>query len=278
MDQGSAGGKNMPTLNTNGVEIYYETHGDGQPMVFLSETACDGEVWKIYQVPEFSRDHRVIIHDYRGTGRSGKPSVDYTTKMFCEDLVGLMDHLKADNAIVIGHSMGGRVAQLLALDYPQKVKKLVLASTGSHYPRTKGLPLKICQEMIEWGYEKYERDHSILVGFTDEFAKRHADRVEHYLKVRMSNLCPVEFYLRHLMARQSHDTSERLKNIKVPTLILVGEDDRNVTSEINHRTSSEILASGIPNSKLVILPNERHSYFFANPDAAHKVIREFLKE
>ncbi len=268
----------MPTLKLKDVEIYYEVHGQGQPMVFLSETACDGEVWKIYQVEEFSKDHRVIIHDYRGTGRSSKPSTDYTTKMFCEDLVALMDHLNAEDAIVIGHSMGGRVAQLLALDNPKKVKKLILVSTGAHFPQTKGLPLKICKEMIEWGYEKYVRDHSILVGFTDQFAKTYPERVEHYLKVRMQNLCPVEFYLRHLIARQSHDTSGRLKDIKVPTLIVVGEDDRNITSEINHRMSSEILAQGIANSKLVVLPGERHSYFFANPDAAHKVIRDFLRD
>ena len=268
----------MPTLQLTDAEIYYEVHGHGQVIVFLSETACDGEVWKIHQVPEFSKDHRVIIHDYRGTGQSSKPSIDYTTQMFARDVIGLMDHLKADDAIVVGHSMGGRVAQLLALDYPGRVKKLVLASTGSHYPQTKGLPLKICQEMIEWGYEKYERDHSILVGFTDEFVKNHPERVEHYLKVRMQNLCPVEFYLRHLLARQGHDTSWRLKDIRQPTLILVGEDDRNMTSEVNHRMSSDVLANGIPHSKLVVLLNERHSYFFANPDAAHKIIRDFIKE
>ena len=268
----------MPVLQLKDTELYYEVHGDGAPMIFLSETACDGEVWKIYQVPEFSKDHRVIIHDYRGTGRSGKPSVDYTTKMFCQDVVALMDHLGAEDAVVVGHSMGGRVAQLLALDHPQKVRRLVLASTGSHYPQTKGLPLKICKEMIEWGYEKYERDHSVLVGFTEEFAKQYPERVEHYLKVRMQNLCPVEFYLRHLLARQGHDTSDRLKEIRQPTLVLVGEDDRNMTSEINHRMSSEILAGGIPNSKLTVLPNERHSYFFANPDAAHRAIREFINE
>jgi len=268
----------MPTLRLTDAEIYYEVHGHGQVIVFLSETACDGEVWKIHQVPEFSKDHRVIIHDYRGTGQSSKPSIDYTTQMFARDVIGLMDHLKADDAIVVGHSMGGRVAQLLALDYPGRVKKLVLASTGSHYPQTKGLPLKICQEMIEWGYEKYERDHSILVGFTDEFVKNHPERVEHYLKVRMQNLCPVEFYLRHLLARQGHDTSGRLKDIRQPTLILVGEDDRNMTSEVNHRMSSDVLANGIPHSKLVVLLNERHSYFFANPDAAHKIIRDFIKE
>ena len=268
----------MPTLQLTDAEICYEVHGHGQAIVFLSETACDGEVWKIHQVSEFSKDHRVIIHDYRGTGQSSKPSIDYTTQMFARDVIALMDHLKADDAIVVGHSMGGRVAQLLALDYPGRVKKLVLASTGSHYPQTKGLPLKIIKEMIEWGYEKYERDHTILVGFTDEFVKNHPERVEHYLKVRMQNLCPVEFYLRHLLARQAHDTSARLKDIRQPTLILVGEDDRNMTSEVNHRMSSDILAKGIPHSKLVVLQNERHSYFFANPDAAHKIIRDFINE
>lgn len=268
----------MTILRLPETEIYYEVHGQGQPIVFLSETACDGEVWKIYQVPEFSRDHRVIIHDYRGTGRSAKPSMDYTTKMFCEDVAALMDHLNAEDAIVCGHSMGGRVAQLLALDHPKKVKKLILASTGAHFPDTKGLPLKICKEMIEWGHEKYERDHSILVGFTEEFAKKYPERVGRYLNVRMQNLCPVEFHLRHILARQSHDTSGRLKDIRQPTLILVGEDDRNMTSEINHRMSSEILAKAIPNSKLVVLPNERHSYFFGNPEAAHRIIREFIKE
>src|SRR6185295_18733145 len=168
----------MPKVRLNDVDIYYEEHGQGQPIVFLSETACDGEVWKIHQVEEFSRDHQVILHDYRGTGRSGKPSMDYSTKIFCDDAAALMDHLGIEKAIVIGHSMGGRIAQLLALEHPDKVDKLILASTGAAFPATKGLPLKICQEMIEWGYEKYVRDHSILVGFTDEFTKQYPERVE----------------------------------------------------------------------------------------------------
>ena len=119
----------MPKAKVNDVEIHYEEHGRGRPMLFLSETACDGEVWKIHQVPEFSRDHRVIIHDYRGTGQSSKPSIDYTTRMFADDVVALMDCLDAEDAIVVGHSMGGRVAQLLALDYPKKVQ----ACPGIHW-------------------------------------------------------------------------------------------------------------------------------------------------
>ena len=141
----------MPTVRTDDAEIYYETHGQGQPFLFFSETACDGQIWKLYQVPEFAKDHMVIIHDYRGTGRSSKPAIDYATKMFCDDAVALLDHLNVKDAIVLGHSMGGRVAQLLALDHPQRVKKLILASTGAAFPGGAGLPLQMCKEMIEWG-------------------------------------------------------------------------------------------------------------------------------
>jgi 3-oxoadipate enol-lactonase len=266
----------MPLLPLNDTEIYYEVHGDGQPLLFLSETHCDGEVWKIYQVPEFSKNYQVITMDYRGTGRSGKPSVPFTTELFAQDAVALLDHLQSTPAIVCGHSMGGRIAQLLAAKYPDKIKKLILASTGPAYPSTKGIPLKIATEMVEWGYEKYVREHSILVGFTPEFVKQYPDRVENYLQVRMANMGPIEFYFRHLMARQGHDTSALLKDIVAPTLILVGEDDRNVTSDISHRTSSELLEKGIPDAKLVVLSGERHSYFFANPEAAHAAIHDFL--
>ncbi len=267
----------MPLLPVNDTELYYEVHGEGAPLLFLSETHCDGEVWKIHQVPEFSRDHQVITMDYRGTGRSGKPSMPFTTRTFAEDAMAVLDHLGVGEAVVCGHSMGGRVAQVMALDHPERIKALVLASTGAAYPHTKGIPLMIATEMVEWGYEKYVRDHSILVGFTEEFAERHPDRVENYLRVRMANMGPVEFYFRHLLARQGHDTSDRLGEIRCPVLILVGEHDRNVTSDLSHRTSSETLEKGIPGARLVVLSGERHSYFFASPDAAHAAMREFLQ-
>jgi pimeloyl-ACP methyl ester carboxylesterase len=266
----------MPTLRANDCEIYYEVHGEGRPLVFFSETACDGEIWKLYQVPEFSKDHLVITHDYRGTGRSGKPSIDYTTKMFCDDAAAILDYLKVKDAIVLGHSMGGRVAQLMALDYPGRVSKLVLASTGASFPGSPGLPLAMCQEMIEWGYEKYIREHTLQVGFTSEFVNNHSESVEAFFRVRLANLCPVEFYLRHVLARQSHDTRNRLKDIRVPTLVMVGEKEGDPNVVMTHRMSSEILAKGIPNARFVVLPNQKHNYFATASETAHKVIREFL--
>jgi pimeloyl-ACP methyl ester carboxylesterase len=268
----------MPKVKTQDAEIHYETHGEGQAFLFFSETACDGEIWKLHQVPEFSRDHRVIIHDYRGTGRSDKPSSDYTTRLFCDDAVAILDALEVEEAIVLGHSMGGRVAQLMALDYPGRVKKLILASTGASFPGPPGLPLTMCREMIEWGYERYIRDHTMQVGFTDEFARREPERLEGFFRQRLANVCPVEFYLRHVLARQSHDTSARLKEIRVPTLIMVGELEGDPNAVMSHRMSSDILAKNIPAARFVMLPGQKHNYFASAPDAVHRVIRDFIAE
>ena len=268
----------MPTLNVGDADIYYEVQGDGPPFVFISETACDGDVWNIFQVPEFSRDHRTLITDFRGTGRSTRTPMRYTTRMFADDVAAVMDHIDATGAIVCGHSMGGRVAQLLALEHPGRVKKLILASSGASHPDARGIPLRIATEMVEMGYEKYVREHTIEVGWTEQYQQEHPEEIEHCLKVRMANLSSVECYFRHVIARQEHDTSERLKDIGVPALVLVGEDDHAVVSDMSHRKGADILATGIPDARLVVLPGERHSYFFTNPEAAHKAIREFIKD
>jgi pimeloyl-ACP methyl ester carboxylesterase len=266
----------MATVRSNDAEIYYEVHGEGQPFVFFSETACSGEIWKLFQVAEFSKDHMVILHDYRGTGRSSRPSSDYTTRIFCDDAVAILDALDVKDAIVLGHSMGGRVAQLLALEHPARVKKLKLASTGASFPGGAGLPLQMCKEMIEWGYEKYLREHTIQVGFTDEFVNNQPERMAAFFEARLSNLGPVEFYLRHVLSRQGHDTSARLKDIRMPTLVMVGELEGDPKVVMSHRMSSDILAQGIPDAKFVMLPKQKHNYFASDPLTVHKAIREFL--
>lgn len=267
----------MPYLQLKDLKLYYEVHGEGPPFLFISETACHGEVWKSYQVPEFSRDHRVIIYDQRGTGRTDKPSAEYTTKTLADDAASLLEHLGAEQAIVYGHSMGGRVAQLIALDYPQKVSKLILASSGASHT-SRGIPLKMCMELVEKGYERYARDHAIRIGFTEKFLREHPDRVEKFREIRLANLPPLECYLRHVIARQAHDTGDRLKDIRVPTLVMVGDDEAKTASDISHWASAEILARDIPRAKLVVFPDSGHYYFFAKPEATNQAIREFLKE
>ncbi len=267
----------MPTLKIDEFELCYEVHGDGPPLLFIAETACHGGVWKPYQVPEFSPDHTVIIYDQRGTGRSTYSGADFSTQSLADDAAALLAHLGVGPAIVYGHSMGGRVAQLVALDHPDRVAKLVLASSGaSHHSR--GIPVNMCLELVEKGYERYARDHAVRIGYTRAFVEAHPDRVEEFLKVRLADLPPLEVYLRVVIARQEHDTLDRLKDIRVPTLLLVGDDEGHSSADISHWDSAKILADNIPNARLVVIPDQGHYYPFVDPETTHRVVREFLAE
>jgi pimeloyl-ACP methyl ester carboxylesterase len=266
----------MPSVHNGNVEIHYEVHGRGTPLLFFSETACAGDIWETFQVPEFSRDHLVITHDYRGTGKSGRPTVQYSCDDFVEDAAAILDHLNAGPAILLGHSMGGRVAMLMALRYPAKVKRLVVASVGPGVPDAPSIPVKMCKEMVEWGYEKYVSEHTLEVGWTPEYLEKHRDSVERFLKIRMNNLPGLEDYLRHVIARQACDLSGRIGEIKHPTLVIVGEHDHGSATGASHRIAAEAMAKDFPNGKFAVIPNEAHNYFMTNPAEAHRIIRQFL--
>jgi 3-oxoadipate enol-lactonase len=267
----------MPYLNRDGTEIYYEVHGDGPAWLLCSVTGLDHRAWKFHQVPEFSRDHKVILFDYRGTGKSSKKIQEYSIKMFTDDAAAVLDHLEIEQAIVCGHSMGGVVAQLLALDYPNRVKKLILASSGSAHPGAHGIPLAMCRDMVRDGFEQYIRKHTIETGWTKEFMAKNSALIEKFLQVRMSGIAPLENYLNFVLARQAHDHTGRLGEIKVPTLVLVGDDENHGASDNTHWASAHQLAKAIPNAKLVVLAGEGHHYLATNPAAAHKAMREFIK-
>ena len=266
----------MPIARNGSVEIFYEVHGRGTPLLFFSETACAGDIWDTFQVPEFSRDHLVITHDYRGTGKSTRPTVQYSCEDFVDDAAAILDHLNSGPAILLGHSMGGRVAMLMALKYPAKVKRIIVASVGPGVPGTPPIPFKMCKEMVEWGYEKYVRNHTLEVGWTPEYIEEHLDKVEHFLNIRMNNLPSLEDYLRHVVARQACDLSARIGEIQHPTLVLVGEHDHGSATGASHRIAAETLAQELPNGKFAVLAGDAHNYFMTNPDEAHRVIREFL--
>lgn len=266
----------MPHLNLPESEIYYETHGDGPPFLFCSVTGLDHQAWKFHQVREFSRDHRIIVFDYRGTGKSSKTVQKYSIKMFTADVAGLLDHLHVEQAIVCGHSMGGVVAQLLAIEHPRKVKKLILASSGAAHPGAHGIPVAMCRDMVRKGFEGYIREHTIETGWTKEFVAAHPELIEKFLQVRMSGIAPLENYLYFVLARQEHDHTARLKEILVPTLVLVGDDENHGATDRTHWAAAHHLAREIPNARLVVLKGEGHHYLATNPAAAHEAIRKFI--
>jgi pimeloyl-ACP methyl ester carboxylesterase len=266
----------MPYLKLDDTELYYEVHGEGPPFLFLPATDAPGAVWSFFQVPEFSRDHRVIICDQRGTGKSKTRSKDFTTTRMAADAAVLLDHLDASNAIVCGHSIGGRVAQLLALDHPGAVRKLILASTGARTSQ-KGIPIKMCVGMVEKGFHAYLREHCYAVGFGRAYVANHRDEIEKFLRVRLAEPAPLETYLRIVAARSEHDTSGRLKDIRQPTLVIAG-DEENIgsASGMAHLASSEMLAREIPGARFVLLGGQGHYYPYSDPVAFNRAIRDFL--
>jgi pimeloyl-ACP methyl ester carboxylesterase len=266
----------MPILSVGGADIFYETHGSGPPLLLIGGTACDGEFWKPYQVPEFTRDHTVITFDQRGTGKTVTHTDDYSTGRLAADAAALVERAGLGPAIVWGHSMGGRVAQLVALDHPAIICRLILASTGASFKRKGGIPSAIALGIITKGYERYIREHSIEIGFSKEFVKARPERVEECIKVLLNCLPPVETYFAQVMSRQEHDTSSRLKDIAVPTLVTVGGDEGHGNSDTTHIASSEFLAKSIPGAEFFVVPGQGHFYMFSDPDTTNRLTRDFI--
>ncbi|HZD09964.1 MAG TPA: alpha/beta fold hydrolase, partial [Candidatus Binatia bacterium] len=154
----------MPRAKVNGIQLYYESHGHGEALVLISGTGGSCDSWLRYQVPTFAQEYQVLIFDHRGVGRSDKPDEPYSTRGFASDAVGLLDVLGIEKAHFMGQSMGGRVAQWVALDFPERVRSLILSSSGSgqyapHAEVLRGLPLKQMERMIELGYDRWWETH-----------------------------------------------------------------------------------------------------------------------
>jgi pimeloyl-ACP methyl ester carboxylesterase len=271
-------------VKVNDVNLYYELYGEGDPLVLIAGTGISCAPWRVFQVPEFSKHYQVLIYDHRGLGRSDKPDVPYTTQLFAEDCVGLMDALGIRRAHIMGHSMGARVAQWIALDYPEKVRSLVLSGPGSgkysdklqDYPR--GIPLDAALEIIEKGYEKYQHDHwGPGFMFTDQFMKEHPEVVKKFQELIVEEVPPLKCYLRHVIARQCHETTDLLPKIKAPTLVIVGSKDTHEGGTGSHVESAKVLGEKIPNAELVLVEGGRHGYLREMPDKGHPPILDFLR-
>jgi 3-oxoadipate enol-lactonase len=151
----------MPSVNLpTGVNLYYESHGSGEPLVLIPSTAFSAEVWKPYQVPGLSKALNLVIHDPRGTGRSTASQQVYTINQMANDVVALLDHLEIGSAHVLGHSMGGRIGLEMALNFPGRVKSLIMAASGSGQAARPGpdcipgLPHWLVIRLVEKGFER----------------------------------------------------------------------------------------------------------------------------
>src|ERR1044071_5393715 len=203
----------MPNVKLpTGVDLYYESHGQGEPLIFVPSTAYSGEVWKPSQMP-LAGSLNLIFHDPRGCGRSVAAQSVYTIEQMALDIIALMDHLNMPSAHLIGHSMGGRIALSLTQNFPGRVKSLILAASGSG-PAARpgsdcipGLPHRTVLELIEMGFEKGIR-HEICGSdtfFTKSFRDRYPDKVEEFFKLAWATHAKLSEYVHLIIARHNFE-------------------------------------------------------------------------
>ncbi|TNC25338.1 alpha/beta fold hydrolase [Amycolatopsis alkalitolerans] len=272
----------MPKVRVNGVDLSYEVRGSGPPVVLVAGTGYPGASWPARFLDALSRAHRVLTFDHRGTGASQDSDGPYSTRMLAEDALGLVDRVFGTSADVVGHSMGGRVAQWMALDAPASVRSLVLAATGAGpLPGTSrhetGLPPATVERMVEAGYERFIRDSQRNHFFTDSFAGQRPEEVDRLFSSWWSHRPSLRCYLKHVLARQQHDTVARLTDIRQPALVLVGEADTALMGTYSHLEQSHYLATALPRATLKVLPGLKHGLFWEAPRESARAVMSWLE-
>jgi pimeloyl-ACP methyl ester carboxylesterase len=273
----------MPNVKlATGVDLYYETHGHGEPLIFVPSTAYSGEVWKPSQMP-LASSLQLIFHDPRGCGRSVPSQTVYTIEQMALDIAALMDHLKISSAHLIGHSMGGRIALSLAQNFPGKVKSLIMAASGSGTAGragsdcVPGLPHSLVFELVEMGFEKFVYDEIVESDtfFTQDFRAAHRDKVEEFFKVAWATHAKLEPFIHLCMARHSFEGTHRLGDVQAPTLVLIGEAD---TVGSNHIAQAKVLMERIPGAEMKVLKGQSHGFFWQAPEETNSVILDWVKK
>lgn len=249
----------MPVAKVGDINLCYKVSGEGQPLILITGFASAQNLW-YSQVRTFSKHYRVVTFDNRGFGKSDKPPGAYTTKMMAGDTIALMDHLGIEKAHLVAGSMGGMIAQEMAIDHPQRVGKLVLFCTTAG-----GQPWRdILFDLIEasdpgWNRSKPDLTGTNLQKFMVAMASRSFNGKLYQLLIMplvklQARLGKLEVPVGQLEAIISHNTLERLDKIQAPTLILEGGKDRVMPPH-----SSEVLASGIKGAKLVVIKEGAHA-------------------
>ncbi len=264
----------MPKIKVNDINIYYETHGDGFPLILIRGLSSDVYRWPPNFIAELSKHLKIILFDNRGAGRTDKPVIEYSIEMMADDTTGLMKVLNIEKAHILGYSMGGHIAQEIALKYPEKVKKLILCSTGCGGPN--GIPaseeVRTALAINREGLSDEELVRNwIIFYFIESFIRDKPDEVDEYVRRSLLAPIPSHSYRRQLKAINKFNSYKRLKNIRTPTLILSGKEDILVPHE-----NSILLAENMPGAKLVLLDNLGHGLFTPKPLLLAKAIIEFL--
>jgi pimeloyl-ACP methyl ester carboxylesterase len=262
----------MPSVRVNDINLYYQIHGEGVPLVLIMGLRRNLEWW-YRQIPSFSKAFRAIVFDNRGAGRSDKPEMEYSIPLFADDTAGLMDALGIPSAHILGISMGGYIAQELALGYPGKVRSLILGCTSCGGRRA--VPMSEARMKIFTANKDLTPEEILRkdmdIYFSDRFIAAHPEMIREFVDVSLRYYQPREAFFRQFAACLGHDTADRLGGIKVPALIMAGDDDPLVPSE-----NSLILKELLPHAKVSYFPNRRHCFFIEEAERFNREAVEFI--
>jgi 3-oxoadipate enol-lactonase len=264
----------MPVAKVGDININYEIHGEGEPLVLIMGLGGDITRW-FRVIPVLAPDFRVISFDNRGAGKTDKPDIPYTMKMFSDDIAGLLDVLGIDAAHVFGISLGGMIAQNFALLHPGRVISLVLGCTTCGGPH--GVPGGAGGGALNPDLVRYlspeERARELLPYlWSREFIDSNPDIVEEQVALSRDNPIDPTGYTRQMESTSTHDTWDRLPRIKAPTLVIAGDADRLIPVE-----NSRVIASRIPGAELVILKGMGHGFYTEALDETSRTITGFMK-
>jgi 3-oxoadipate enol-lactonase len=256
---------------SDGIRLYYEEVGAGEPLLLVSGQGSDHTIWDGVR-DDFAQHYRVIVYDNRGTGQSDKPAEPpYTTRGFAQDAVALLDHLGIARAHAYGHSMGGRICQWLGIDHGNRVGALVLGATTPGNAHGVKRPAEVDTAFKNLSSNPGAAMAALLDTMVSptwldahpEFLVQMSLQAQHPIPPHAQRL--------HYLASEGHDSWDLLPTIKAPTLVIHGSED-----VVNPTANAPLLAERIPNAELYIIEGGRHGYFVEFRDEASRVVNEFL--
>ncbi|OGT26766.1 MAG: hypothetical protein A3I77_08125 [Gammaproteobacteria bacterium RIFCSPLOWO2_02_FULL_42_14] len=263
----------MPVTTANNISIYYEQQGRaGEQIILLGGLTADHQVWNSI-VRLLSPHFRLLVLDNRGAGQTDSPDYPYTTSMMAKDTVALMETLKISRAHFIGHSMGGCIAQQIALTAPEKINKMVLACSRTEPSTLSEMILSMRAKLQALGItEDVLAEYTMPFLFSENFLKD-VVKIKGFIQWTLRNSHPqtASGYRNQLHAVQTHNITHQLSQIKAPTLVIAGSDD--VLMPVKYAKS---IADAIPRSQFSIIPDCAHMPHVEKSAEFVELVKKFL--
>ncbi len=264
----------MPTVQANGIDIYYEVQGEGEPMVLIPYLAADQACYA-FQVAEYEKHFTCFSVDLRGAGLSGKPEGDYTTELLADDVAAFMQAAGIGQAHIFGLSLGAATGMWLAARYPERVKSLSLHSA---WDATDPFLRVVVQGWQLMAQALESVTEMVIQGifpwcFTPELYAARPDYIDALAKfVRGRPMPPVDAFIRQSRAVLGHDATAVLGSIQAPTLITFGRHDQACSTRF-----AAPLTERIPNTELIIFEDCAHAPIYENVEGFNAQTLAFLQ-